>query len=99
MTNPDTPAWSLVIHGGAGTMARDTLDTAQQAAFRAALAAALAAGQGVLVAGGSALDAVVASVRTMEDDALFNAKRDGRAQAQLAPPVAPPDEVRDASGF
>ena len=33
------------------------------------------------------------------DDALFNAKRDGRAQAQLAPPVAPPDEVRDASGF
>jgi diguanylate cyclase (GGDEF) domain len=32
------------------------------------------------------------------DDALFNAKRDGRARASLAPPP-PTDEVRDASGF
>ena len=75
MTNPDNPAWSLVIHGGAGTMTRAALDQTQQAAFRDALAAALAAGQAVLVADGSALDAVEASIRVLEDDALFNAGR------------------------
>lgn len=75
MTNPDSPAWSLVIHGGAGTMTRAALDPAQQAAFRDALAAALAAGQAVLMADGSALDAIEASIRVLEDDALFNAGR------------------------
>ncbi len=35
------------------------------------------------------------------DDALFKAKRGGRARAHLAPSltIEPPDEVRDASGF
>jgi beta-aspartyl-peptidase (threonine type) len=69
------PAWSLVVHGGAGTMTPESLDAAAQAAFHAALAAALQAGSSLLADGGSALDAVEAAVRWLEDDPAFNAGR------------------------
>jgi len=75
MSTANSPAWSLVIHGGAGTMARDTLGMAQQSAFRDALGSALGAGQAILKAGGCAVDAVEAAVRVLEDDPLFNAGR------------------------
>lgn len=71
----ETPRWSLAIHGGAGVIARDSLTPEQDAAYRAALNTALAAGSAVLAAGGSALDAVQAAVQVMEDDPLFNAGR------------------------
>ena len=48
--------WSIAVHGGAGTMAPDRMTEAQQADYRAALAAALDAGAAVLSAGGTALD-------------------------------------------
>lgn len=64
---------ALVIHGGAGTMNRAELKPEQEAAIRAALDAALDAGHGVLSGGGSALDAVTASVATLEDSPWFNA--------------------------
>jgi beta-aspartyl-peptidase (threonine type) len=67
--------WSLAIHGGAGVIERGDLTAAQEAAYRASLNAALAAGQKVLAAGGSSLDAVEATVRLLEDDPLFNAGR------------------------
>lgn len=67
--------WSLAIHGGAGTMAPDAMSEEQQAEYEAALAAALDAGAAVLVAGGSALDAVEAAVVILEDDPRFNAGR------------------------
>lgn len=67
--------WTLVIHGGAGAMTRDTLSAAQDAAARAGLDAALDAGAAVLENGGSALDAVEAAVRVLEDDPAFNAGR------------------------
>ncbi len=67
--------WSLVIHGGSGGMTRETLTGDAEAACRAGLAAALAAGSDVLAAGGSALDAVEAAVRVLEDDPNFNAGR------------------------
>ena len=69
------PDWSLVVHGGAGVMTRGSLSDAEDAAFRSALQAALAAGATVLAAGGGALDAVEASIRVLEDDPLFNAGR------------------------
>jgi beta-aspartyl-peptidase (threonine type) len=69
------PAWSLVVHGGAGTMTPDSVSEGSQAAFHAGLAAALKAGQAVLEAGGSALDTVEAAVRVLEDDPGFNAGR------------------------
>lgn len=74
-----TPAaaqdWTLVIHGGAGVIERARMTPDREAAARAGLNAALDAGQKVLAGGGSALDAVEAAVRVLEDDPSFNAGR------------------------
>ncbi len=67
--------WTLVIHGGAGTIDRDRITPEQDKAIRAALDAALAAGEKVLAGGGDALDAVQAAVVVLEDDPNFNAGR------------------------
>ena len=56
-------------------MARGTLSPEQDAAARAGLNAALAAGAAILAAGGTALDAVEAAVASLEDDPAFNAGR------------------------
>jgi len=52
---------------------RATMQPEQEAAVTAALTAALAAGAAILDGGGSALDAVEAAVRILEDDPAFNA--------------------------
>jgi beta-aspartyl-peptidase (threonine type) len=67
--------WSIAIHGGAGVITRERLDDAQRAEIEAALSGALDAGTKVLADGGSALDAVEAVVRLLEDDPHFNAGR------------------------
>ncbi len=67
--------WSIAIHGGAGTMDRESMTGEQRAAYEAALQAALDAGAEVLRNGGSALDAVKAVIVPMEDDPKFNAGR------------------------
>ncbi len=67
--------WKLVIHGGAGVIERSKIAPAMDAAIRAALDRALAAGSRVLASGGIALDAVEATVRALEDDPNFNAGR------------------------
>jgi beta-aspartyl-peptidase (threonine type) len=69
------PRWTLVIHGGAGTLERDRITPEQDRDIRAALDAALAAGTAVLAAGGDAMDAVEASIKLLEDDPHFNAGR------------------------
>ncbi|PKP90126.1 MAG: isoaspartyl peptidase/L-asparaginase [Alphaproteobacteria bacterium HGW-Alphaproteobacteria-16] len=69
------PEWTLVIHGGAGMLDRDRVTAEQDAAARKGLEEALAAGGRVLADGGSALDAVEAAVRVLEDDPHFNAGR------------------------
>ena len=65
--------FALALHGGAGTIAKGS--AADEAPYRDALLEALAAGQKVLIRGGSALDAVIASVACLEDCPLFNAGR------------------------
>lgn len=72
---PGTPAprTALVVHGGAGFVARDALSREDEAEARAALDAALDAGNAILQAGGSALDAVQAAVVVLEDSPRFNA--------------------------
>ena len=65
--------YRLVIHGGAGTIPRDQMTPEKEAEYRAALTEALKIGQAVLERGGSSLDAVEATVRSMEDCPLFNA--------------------------
>jgi L-asparaginase / beta-aspartyl-peptidase len=65
----------IVIHGGAGVIERAHMTAEREASYRAGLGAALDAGYAVLAAGGAALDAVAAAVRTLEDDPQFNAGR------------------------
>ncbi|MET3760719.1 isoaspartyl peptidase/L-asparaginase [Sphingomonas sp. UYEF23] len=68
-------SWTLILHGGAGQMTRDTVSQAQAEGARAALGRALDAGEAVLAADGPALDAVEAAVRVLEDDPHFNSGR------------------------
>ena len=58
--------WVILVHGGAG---RSDNDPGRLEGCKRAVAVASA----LLGAGGSALDAVQAAVRTLEDDPLFNA--------------------------
>ncbi len=70
-----TDGWTLVIHGGSGSMTRETLSAAEDEGARAGLALAIEAGAAILRAGGDALDAVCAAVQVLEDDPHFNAGR------------------------
>lgn len=63
----------LVIHGGAGTIIRGSMTPEREAEYRAKLEESLRAGYGVVTAGGTAVDAVEAAIRIMEDSPLFNA--------------------------
>ncbi len=72
---PKGATWALAIHGGAGVIERGSLTPEREAAYRAAMQAALDAGSAVLKKGGSSLDAVEATIRVLEDDPLFNAGR------------------------
>jgi beta-aspartyl-peptidase (threonine type) len=56
-------------------MVRTTMSAAAEADYRAGLGAALAAGEAILAADGSALDAVEAAVIVLEDHPGFNAGR------------------------
>jgi len=69
------PKWAIVVHGGAGVIERKDLTPEQDKAYRAAMARVTEAGAAVLRKGGSALDAIEAAIRIMEDDPLFNAGR------------------------
>jgi beta-aspartyl-peptidase (threonine type) len=66
---------AIAVHGGAGTLARADLTHKSEQAFRAGLERALRAGYVALERDASSLDAVVAAVRVLEDDPLFNAGR------------------------
>jgi L-asparaginase / beta-aspartyl-peptidase len=82
--------YAIAIHGGAGAMPRAALSAEREQIYRAGLAAALDAGYEVLERAGSALDAVAAAVRILEDDPCFNAgrgaalTRDGGAELDAA---------------
>lgn len=65
--------WGIVIHGGAGTIARGSMTPEREAEYHATLEQALRAGHAVLADGGIALDAVEAAINVMEDSPLFNA--------------------------
>jgi beta-aspartyl-peptidase (threonine type) len=71
----DETRWRLVVHGGAGSMRPGKLDPAQERCARAGLEAALAVGSAILEKRESAIDAVEAAVRALEEDPCFNAGR------------------------
>jgi len=62
----------LLVHGGAGALLAQ-LDDDRRRQAEAGLAQALLAGRATLLTGGNALQAVVAAVTVLEDDAAFNA--------------------------
>ena len=63
---------AMVIHGGAGTIRRADMSEEGETAYREALETALRTGFEILTNGGTSLDAVEATIRTMEDSPLFN---------------------------
>ena len=67
--------WRIVIHGGAGSQRIAHDDPAHEAQARAGLEQALAAGSAILERRESAVDAVEAASRVLEEDACFNAGR------------------------
>jgi len=69
--------FTLVIHGGAGTILKDDMTPELEKAYIDVLQSSLDAGFGVLEQGGSAVNAVKAAIVVMEDNVLFNAGRGG----------------------
>ncbi len=65
--------FGLVIHGGAGVILRANLTPEMQAKYNASLTLARDTGYAILENGGTSLDAVVAAIKVLEDDPLFNA--------------------------
>ncbi|HYD00627.1 MAG TPA: isoaspartyl peptidase/L-asparaginase, partial [Phycisphaerales bacterium] len=66
--------WAVVVHGGAGTLERGE-GPEMEAAYRAALKAAIDEGKRRAEAGEPAMDVAEAVVRMLEDNELFNAGR------------------------
>jgi L-asparaginase / beta-aspartyl-peptidase len=68
-------AYSLTIHGGAGTILREDTTPELESAYLEGLTVALKAGFAILEQGGSAVNAVKEAVVVLEDNVLFNAGR------------------------
>jgi beta-aspartyl-peptidase (threonine type) len=62
--------WAIIVHGGA-----KTIESARAETNRAGCRDAVEVGAAILREGGSAIDAVQAAVRVLEDDPTFNAGR------------------------
>lgn len=66
---------ALALHGGAGTLKASQFTPELENTYKTALLEALHIGHSILLSGGTALDAVEATVRSLEDCPLFNAGR------------------------
>ena len=67
--------FSIVIHGGAGTILKSDMTPELEEAYMLALEVGLNAGYAVLEQDGSAANAVKAAIVVLEDNLLFNAGR------------------------
>jgi beta-aspartyl-peptidase (threonine type) len=67
--------FSIVIHGGAGTILKEDMTPELEKAYSNGLDEALSAGYAVLEQGGEASNAVKAAIVVLEDNLLFNAGR------------------------
>lgn len=65
--------FAIVIHGGAGTILKEHMSMELENRYKAVLNEALKAGYDILAKGGTSTDAVIASIKVMEDSPLFNA--------------------------
>jgi beta-aspartyl-peptidase (threonine type) len=71
--NNNSKKFVLVIHGGAGTILKSEMTSEKEKAYTQGLNDALQTGYNVLSKGGTALDAVEATIKVLEDNPLFNA--------------------------
>ncbi|MBT8309897.1 MAG: isoaspartyl peptidase/L-asparaginase [Flavobacteriaceae bacterium] len=69
----DKAEFSIVIHGGAGTILKKNMTPEKEAAYKAILEEAIRVGFEILKNGGTSLDAVTKTINVMEDSPLFNA--------------------------
>jgi L-asparaginase / beta-aspartyl-peptidase len=65
--------FSIALHGGAGTILRSSLTEEKEKAYTSALMAALTVGENILKDGGTAIEAVLQTIVSLEDCPLFNA--------------------------
>ena len=64
---------ALAVHGGAGTLVKGMMTPEKESLYKAVLKSALHKGYLLLESGRSAVEAVEASVKELEDSHLFNA--------------------------
>src|SRR5438477_7545371 len=67
--------FTIVIHGGAGTILREHMTPDLEAAYTEGLKIAIDTGYAVLEQGGAAINAVKVAMVVLEDNVLFNAGR------------------------
>ncbi len=67
--------FGIAVHGGAGTILQDKMTHEKEEVFKQGIKDALATGYVIIDKGGSAIDAVEAAVRVLEDYPCFNAGR------------------------
>ena len=65
--------FAIAIHGGAGTILRETMTPEKEKNYKQGLQEAITAGEYILQHGGHSLDAVEAAIRCLENNPLFNA--------------------------
>lgn len=65
--------FGIVVHGGAGNILPEHFTKELEQQYHQALSQALNAGYAILEKGGSAVDAVTAAIKILEDNPLFNA--------------------------
>ena len=64
---------AIAIHGGAGTILKNSMTPEKEQTYKSALQLSLDAGYKALEVGKSATDAVEIAVMALEDSPLFNA--------------------------
>jgi beta-aspartyl-peptidase (threonine type) len=67
--------FTIAVHGGSGTILKESMTTELEAAYLQGLNDALQAGYSILEKGGEAPEAVLAAVISLENNILFNAGR------------------------
>ena len=65
--------YAIAIHGGAGTILKNTMTPDKEKAYLNGLKNAIEAGETILKNGGTSLDAVEIAILSLEDNPLFNA--------------------------
>lgn len=65
--------FAIAVHGGAGTILRETMTPEKEKNYKQGLQDAITAGELILQKGGRSLDAVEAAIRSLENNPLFNA--------------------------